>query len=164
WVGTELARRFGLPVWQFSLTATDANRWALRLARWLTGRAKGLVFYGCYHRTVDEAVMRLDPGRRPTPRASQLGACIGPPPTPPPSPPTLSSHTPSSPPTPPAPPPPPPPCPPSRSPPTPPASPPPPPDIPTPCPSPPPTPEPASSSTKRRRSRPAPEATPAATV
>ena len=33
WVAAELARRFGLPAWQFALSATDANRFALRLAR-----------------------------------------------------------------------------------------------------------------------------------
>ena len=38
WVGEELARRFGLPSWQFTLTATDANRFSLRLARAITGR------------------------------------------------------------------------------------------------------------------------------
>src|SRR5262249_48474384 len=78
WVGTELARRFGLPVWQFSLTATDANRWALRLARWLTGRAKVLVFNGCYHGTVDEAVIRLDQAGRPTPGPGNVGFAIDP--------------------------------------------------------------------------------------
>ena len=40
WVGAELARRFGLPYWSFTLTATDANRWAIRLARALTGRGR----------------------------------------------------------------------------------------------------------------------------
>jgi glutamate-1-semialdehyde 2,1-aminomutase len=55
WVAAELGRRFGLEVWQFSLTATDANRWALRLARELTGRPYVLVFNHCYHGTVDEA-------------------------------------------------------------------------------------------------------------
>src|SRR6185503_16874499 len=40
WVGEELARRFGLPYWQFAVTATDANRFALRLARHITGRPK----------------------------------------------------------------------------------------------------------------------------
>ena len=40
WVGAELTRRFGLPRWSFSLTATDANRWAIRLARAVTGRAE----------------------------------------------------------------------------------------------------------------------------
>jgi len=38
WVGEELSRRFGLPRWQFALTATDANRFAIRLARLVTGR------------------------------------------------------------------------------------------------------------------------------
>ena len=46
WVAEELARRFGLPCWQFALTATDANRFAIRLARMLTGRPKILVSTG----------------------------------------------------------------------------------------------------------------------
>lgn len=54
WVAAELARRFGVPQWSFTLTATDANRWALRLARLVTGRSKVLVFSYCYHGTVDE--------------------------------------------------------------------------------------------------------------
>ena len=41
WVGEELARRFGVPYWQFSLTATDANRWMLRICRHVTGSAQG---------------------------------------------------------------------------------------------------------------------------
>jgi len=53
-VAANLAERFGLPRWSFALSATDANRWALRLARMLTGRAKVLVFAHCYHGTVDE--------------------------------------------------------------------------------------------------------------
>src|SRR6266576_1323382 len=60
WVGEELARRFGLPSWQFALTATDANRFAIRLARELTGRPKILVFNWCYHGTVDETFATLD--------------------------------------------------------------------------------------------------------
>jgi glutamate-1-semialdehyde 2,1-aminomutase len=59
WVGEELARRFGLPRWQFALTATDANRFAIRLARELTGRPKILVFNWCYHGTVDETFATL---------------------------------------------------------------------------------------------------------
>jgi glutamate-1-semialdehyde 2,1-aminomutase len=55
WVGEELGRRFGLPYWQFTLTATDANRAMIRLARALTGRPKILVYAWCYHGTVDEA-------------------------------------------------------------------------------------------------------------
>ena len=63
WVGEELARRFGLPRWQFALTATDANRFAIRLARHVTGRSKVLVFNWCYHGTVDETFASLDDGR-----------------------------------------------------------------------------------------------------
>src|SRR4051812_37923177 len=55
WVGEELTRRFGLPRWLFTLTATDANRTALRLARQLTGRPLVLIFSYCYHGSVDEA-------------------------------------------------------------------------------------------------------------
>ena len=62
WVGRELARRFGLPRWQFALTATDANRFAIRLARELTGRPKILVFNWCYHGSVDETFATLDDG------------------------------------------------------------------------------------------------------
>ena len=59
-VGVQLAERFGLPVWQFALSATDANRFALRLARFATGRSKILVFNWCYHGTVDETLVALD--------------------------------------------------------------------------------------------------------
>jgi glutamate-1-semialdehyde 2,1-aminomutase len=55
WVGAELTRRFGMPLWSFTLSATDANRWAIRLARLATGRPKILVFAYCYHGSVDEA-------------------------------------------------------------------------------------------------------------
>jgi glutamate-1-semialdehyde 2,1-aminomutase len=57
WVGAELTRRFGLPLWSFSLTATDANRWALRLARLVTGRPRILAFSYCYHGAVDETLV-----------------------------------------------------------------------------------------------------------
>ncbi len=63
WVGDELARRFGLPSWQFALTATDANRFAIRLARTLTGRRKVLVYDWCYHGSVDEALVTEEQGR-----------------------------------------------------------------------------------------------------
>jgi glutamate-1-semialdehyde 2,1-aminomutase len=59
-VGEELASRFGLPFWQVVMTATDANRYALRLARHITGRPKVLVFNWCYHGTVDETLAVLD--------------------------------------------------------------------------------------------------------
>jgi len=62
WVGEELTRRFGLPQWQFALTATDANRFAIRLARLVTRRPKVLVFNWCYHGTVDETFATLRDG------------------------------------------------------------------------------------------------------
>jgi glutamate-1-semialdehyde 2,1-aminomutase len=72
WAGAELARRFGLPRWQFALTATDANRFAIRLARHATGRPKILVFNWCYHGTVDETFAALEGGRV-VPREGNLG-------------------------------------------------------------------------------------------
>jgi glutamate-1-semialdehyde 2,1-aminomutase len=72
WVGRELGRRFGLPRWQFALTATDANRFAIRLARELTGRPKVLVFNWCYHGTVDETFASLD-GEEVVSRAGNVG-------------------------------------------------------------------------------------------
>src|SRR5262245_11913706 len=63
WVGEELTRRFGLARWQFALTATDANRFAIRLARHITGRPKVLVFNWCYHGSVDESFATLRDGR-----------------------------------------------------------------------------------------------------
>jgi len=63
WVGEELARRFGLPYWQIVMTATDANRFSIRLAREITGRKKILVFNGCYHGSVDEALIWIRDGK-----------------------------------------------------------------------------------------------------
>lgn len=63
YVAEELTRRFGLPYWQFALTATDANRFSLRLARRLTGRPYVLVFNWCYHGTVDESFIILEDGK-----------------------------------------------------------------------------------------------------
>jgi glutamate-1-semialdehyde 2,1-aminomutase len=61
-VGEELQNRFGLPYWQFALTATDANRFSIRLARHITQRPKILVFNWCYHGTVDESFITLQYG------------------------------------------------------------------------------------------------------
>src|SRR6266436_6692460 len=61
-VAEELQKRFGLPYWQFALTATDANRFSIRLARQITGRPKILVFNWCYHGTVDETFITLKDG------------------------------------------------------------------------------------------------------
>jgi glutamate-1-semialdehyde 2,1-aminomutase len=77
WVGEELARRFGLPYWQFAVTATDANRFAIRLARAITGRPKILVFNWCYHGTVDEAFVVLRDGRT-VARDGNLGPPVDP--------------------------------------------------------------------------------------
>ena len=60
--GELLAERFGLPIWQIVMTATDANRFILRLARWLTDRQRILVFNWCYHGTVDETMAVLVDG------------------------------------------------------------------------------------------------------
>ena len=57
-VGEQLTARFGLPRWLFTLSATDANRTALRIAREITGRPKVLVYSYCYHGSVDEALRR----------------------------------------------------------------------------------------------------------
>ncbi|MBK9180077.1 MAG: aminotransferase class III-fold pyridoxal phosphate-dependent enzyme [Acidimicrobiales bacterium] len=73
WVGGELSRRFGLPTWQLAMTATDANRFALRLARHLTGRPKVLVFDWCYHGTVDETLVTMGPGGRTLSRPASAG-------------------------------------------------------------------------------------------
>jgi glutamate-1-semialdehyde 2,1-aminomutase len=77
WVGAELARRFGLPRWSFTLTATDANRWAIRLARQVTRRPKILCFSYCYHGSVDETVIVLG-GERPLSRPGNVGAAVDP--------------------------------------------------------------------------------------
>jgi glutamate-1-semialdehyde 2,1-aminomutase len=59
WVGEELTRRFRVGAWQFALSASDANRWVLRLARHVTGRSKVVVHDHCYHGSVDEAIAML---------------------------------------------------------------------------------------------------------
>jgi len=74
WVSAELARRFRLPKWQMAMTATDANRFVLRLARRATGRPRIAVIDWCYHGTVDETLAVLDGDRV----VSRPGA-IGPP-------------------------------------------------------------------------------------
>ncbi|GGX96195.1 transaminase [Streptomyces anandii] len=74
WVGAELTRRFGLARWSFSLTATDANRWAIRLARAVTGRPKILVNSYCYHGSVDESLIVVGPDGRGTAREGNVGA------------------------------------------------------------------------------------------
>ena len=73
WVGEELTRRFGVGSWQFALSATDANRWALRLARHISGRSKVVVHDHCYHGSVDEAIAILDDAGRVVPVRGSVG-------------------------------------------------------------------------------------------
>ena len=80
WVGEELTRRFGLPSWQFTLTATDANRFSLRLARLITGRPFVAVHEHCYHGSVDEtfAVLAGDGSGRVVARRGNIGPQVDP--------------------------------------------------------------------------------------
>ena len=76
WVAQELTNRFGLPLWSFSLTATDANRWALRIARQVTGKSKVLAFSYCYHGAVDETLVRTGPGGSAIFREGNVGPAV----------------------------------------------------------------------------------------
>ena len=78
WAGAQLDERFGLPIWQFALSATDANRFALRLARFATGRSKILVFNWCYHGTVDETLVALDAAGHVVARPGNAGPPVDP--------------------------------------------------------------------------------------
>ncbi len=78
WVGADLARRFGVPFWQFTLTATDANRWTLRTLRQLTGRPKVVVFNWCYHGSVDEAFAVRDGAGATRSREGNVGPMVDP--------------------------------------------------------------------------------------
>ncbi len=77
WVADELTRRFRVSSWQFALTATDANRFSIRLARHVTDRSKILVFNWCYHGTVDETFATLADGLV-TARSGNLGPPVDP--------------------------------------------------------------------------------------
>ena len=77
WVADELTRRFGLPKWQFAISATDANRFLLRFARAITGKPKVLVHDWCYHGTVDETLV-IAMGDRTISRGGAIGPQINP--------------------------------------------------------------------------------------
>lgn len=77
YVGEDLKKRFGLAYWQFTLTATDANRFSIRIAREITQRPKILVFHYCYHGTVDESFAGLHDGVV-GPRRGNLGPPVNP--------------------------------------------------------------------------------------
>jgi glutamate-1-semialdehyde 2,1-aminomutase len=76
-VGEDLKNRFGLPYWQFTLTATDANRFSIRIAREITLQTKILVFHYCYHGTVDESFAGLHEGVV-GPRRGNIGPPVNP--------------------------------------------------------------------------------------
>ena len=75
-VSAGLAQRFGLPFWQFTLTATDANRHVIRYARAITGRRKIVVHNYCYHGSVDETFASLGEHGETENRASNIGAPV----------------------------------------------------------------------------------------
>jgi len=77
-VAEELQNRFNLPYWQFALTATDANRFSIRLARQITGRPKILVYNWCYHGTVDETFINLARDGTAGPRPGNIGPPVDP--------------------------------------------------------------------------------------
>ncbi|MEI6648963.1 MAG: transaminase [Actinomycetes bacterium] len=75
-VSQELDRRFGLPLWQFTVSATDANRHALRYSRLITGKSKIIVIDRCYHGSVDETFATLDLAGNTIKREGNLGAPV----------------------------------------------------------------------------------------
>jgi glutamate-1-semialdehyde 2,1-aminomutase len=75
-VSRELARRFGLPLWQFTVSATDANRHAIRYSRLITGKQKIIVVDRCYHGSVDETFATLDGAGNTVVREGNIGAPV----------------------------------------------------------------------------------------
>jgi glutamate-1-semialdehyde 2,1-aminomutase len=75
-VSSELSRRFGLPLWQFTVSATDANRHVLRYCRLITGKSKIIVIDRCYHGSVDETFATLDDAGNTVAREGNLGAPV----------------------------------------------------------------------------------------
>ncbi len=75
-VSAELSRRFGLPLWQFTVSATDANRHVIRYCRMITGRSKIVVIDRCYHGSVDETFATLDWAGNTVSREGNIGAPV----------------------------------------------------------------------------------------
>jgi len=75
-VSQELSRRFGLPLWQYTVTATDANRHVIRYCRLITERSKIIVIDKCYHGSVDETFATLDNDGNTVKRSGNLGAPV----------------------------------------------------------------------------------------
>lgn len=78
WVADHLSERFGMDKWQFCLSATDANRFSLRIARQLTGKPKIVVNDWCYHGTVDETLVILDEDGKTVSRPGAIGPQVQP--------------------------------------------------------------------------------------
>ncbi|BDS49208.1 transaminase [Rhodoluna sp. KAS3] len=76
WVARNLTERFGMTKWSFSLTATDANRWAIRLVRAITGKPKILFNAYCYHGSVDEALIVVGPDGEGMSRPGNVGSPV----------------------------------------------------------------------------------------
>ena len=76
WVGANLSERFGMAKWSFSLTATDANRWTIRLVRAITGKPKILVNSYCYHGSVDETLIVVGPDGEGMSRPGNVGSPV----------------------------------------------------------------------------------------
>ena len=76
WVAQNLTERFGMAKWSFSLTATDANRWAIRLVRAITGKPKILFNAYCYHGSVDEALIVVGPDGEGMSRPGNVGSPV----------------------------------------------------------------------------------------
>jgi glutamate-1-semialdehyde 2,1-aminomutase len=76
WVAANLSERFGMAKWSFSLTATDANRWAIRLVRAITGKPKILFNAYCYHGSVDEALIVVGPDGEGMSRPGNVGSPV----------------------------------------------------------------------------------------
>ena len=75
-VSAELARRFSLPLWQFTVSATDANRHVIRYSRMITGRSKIIVIDRCYHGSVDESFATLNQTGNTVAREGNIGAPV----------------------------------------------------------------------------------------
>ena len=78
WVANELTRRFGMAQWSFTLSATDANRWLLRLVRMVSERPKILVFSYSYHGSVDETFVIVDGDGRSVSRPGNVAPAVDP--------------------------------------------------------------------------------------
>jgi glutamate-1-semialdehyde 2,1-aminomutase len=76
WVAQNLTERFGMAKWSFSLTATDANRWAIRLVRAITGKPKILFNSYCYHGSVDESLIVVGPDGEGMSRPGNVGSPV----------------------------------------------------------------------------------------